>query len=660
MKLEIIRKPSSDSARGTEGVDMLSHPLSLGSAQFASAVNIQFDNGEIKTRPPIRYESLGLQGQFQGASFFSPSKGMSSQVFASEETGLAVAVNGKIFIASAEEGQLSCPAFSLCGDYDFRCGQDVNIFAAEDWLIAQSFTADTIFWNGQGCATKSPGMEEPDRERPLNCPTLEVPQCKEGTLDEITPFSDSKDSIMEHHRDYCPPAPEDSHDSFLLDNRKQWLVNGAGLGVYAHGRVHQQTPFAIFVGDIIHKRGFKSTDDLLSMEEQALESFGDPLVWASNLGKLQAFRTLPQGRTPNGQGPLIAYFANGIMTFNTFQFPRESRIVGGRPQGQGWGDKEMGQQQTALVSCVGRYAVTDLTSDHVFRSTFGIHYLKNVLGEKSDKTEQIDIKSHRVKPLLVAKGEQTFLGGSTVGFWPSESRIFCSVGMRIDGEATSSSMGRGFVAYNQATRYTEDLTPIPVWEGLWLPSSGIKGIHYFTHVEDTPSTTSFGFLCSAESNELLFGFLESEGGEDSLRGEKVPIEWSLETSQFAEGGYDTLKSLKDGRLEVYADGSSRGLRVHARSNTNLEWQLWKEVDLSDIEAYSHKPVTLGAHPTLGEGTWFQVRIEGLGYCEIDYLTVDHATSKTKAGDAACKVVKTSVKGIYETALSPSSERWDIT
>lgn len=672
MKLVIIKKPSEDSSRGTEGVDMLAHPLSLGNAKFASAVNMQFSNGVIKTRPAFRYESLGLQGVFQGATFFSPSKGISSKIFASEETGLALAVSGKLFISATGEGHVSCPAQPLCGDYCFPCGDDVHLFGAEDWLVAQSFTADTVFWNGLSCARTSPGMKEPDRERSLNCAALKPesfhpggisptsPEAPEASrdLEEIVPGSDNKDSIMEQYRGDCLPDPEDSHDSFQIEKREQWLVNGAGLGVYAHARIHQQTPFAVFVGDILHKRGFTSTDDLLSMEEQALESFGDPLVWPSSMGKMMALRLLPQNRTANGQGSLVAYFAGGIMTFNTFQFPRESRVVDGRQVAPGWGDKQMSEHAASLVSAVGRYAVTDLITDHVFRSTKGLHYLRSVVGDKSEKTEQIDIKSHEVKPLLCNRDEETYLSGTTIGFWSNEDRIFCSTGMGVDGAATSSTMGKGFVSYNQATRFTDDETPIPVWEGLWLPNSDVKGIHYFTHIEDFQLTSSFGFICSDNSNQLMFGFLEPDKLEDEVLGKDVPIEWSVETSQFVQGSYDQEKTLKDGRLEVYVqEGLTKGIRVYARSNRNLEWQLWKDVDLSEVEGYFHLPVTLGAHPGLKSATWFQVRIEGLGFCEIDYLAVDHAPGKTKSGNGVGRMVKTSIERIYETVIKPATERW---
>ena len=661
MRATIVSQPTGDFP-GVQGVDMLSHPLSLGAGQFASAVNLQFDNGRIKTRPGFRYDCLGPQGQFQGATFFSPSKGMSSRVFASEEVGLALAVGGKLFMAAPDEGCFPRPAFQIGGGVCFPLNYDVNLFAAEDWLIAQSFASDTFFWNGSGEARRSPGMKEPNRERPLNCPTLQPPSCDElglptGSLETIVESADcASDQIARYEGDTPLPA-EDSHDSFMSERHEQWLVNGAGLGVYAHGRVHQQTRFAIFVGDIIHKRGFTSTDDLLLMEEQALESFGDPLVWASSMGEMTAFRLLPQGKTPNGQGPLIGYFANGIMTFNTFQFPRESRVEGGQQVTQGWGDRQMSEQQTSIISAVGRYAVTDLTSDHVFRSSFGMHTLKNVLGEKTEKTEQIDVTSHAVKPLLVRREEQHYLRGTSVGFWPTESRIFCTTGMFMDSSASSSSLGRGFVSYNQATRFTRDRTPIPVWEGLWLPHEGIKGIHLFTNVEDGPSATSFGFLASSLDDKLLFAFLDAERNYDELNGREVPIEWSFETAQFSPGGYDVLKKLREGRLEVFGNQHSHALRVLARSNLSDEWQLWKEVDLSNLEGDAHKPVALGEHPTLGEATWFQIRVEGLGYCEVDFMFADISTTKTKTGEEPCRVVKTATEDIYRQQFTPQSDRW---
>ena len=81
----------------------------------------------------------------------------------------------------------------------------------------------------------------------------------------------------------------------------------------------------MYVSDIIHKRGHKLTDDILLMEEQQLESYGDPLSTNSKLGQMRALKTLPALNTANGEGDLIAYYDYGVVSYNTFQFPRETR-----------------------------------------------------------------------------------------------------------------------------------------------------------------------------------------------------------------------------------------------------------------------------------------------------------------------------------------------
>lgn len=664
MKTTLIAKPRADGSRGTEGVDMQTNPLVLGGGRFSAAINLAFDNGTIKTRPSFRYEPTGLRGQLQGSTVYNPGRGLSAKIFGNDQNGLAVVVNGEIHVLEVSCGEISCQPVSVPGDYSFKHQGQVFLFSAENWLIAQNPQSFTVFWGGHGTAVRSPGMTEVRPERPIEClglkpeelhPTAGVPTT--GKALETLEI-DGKDSIMEKFKDDCPEAPVASHDSFCTDKHIQWLINGANLGAYAHGRVHQQSHAAVFVGDLIHKRGFESTDDLLLMEEQALPAFGDPIVWPSRLGQPTAMKPLRAGGTANGEGPIVFYFTNGVKLLNTFQFPRESRMTGGQVGQQGWINSQLSEDLETGLGAVGQNAVVDVNKDHLFRSPFGLHFLSRITGSGTSRTPQINTISQEVEPLMQRATDASYLSGSCCGFWYFGERQFCTVGMKASHFTSASTVGQGFVSRNQAIRYTEDDTPIPAWEGLWLPYAEVDGIHQFFETGSHPSPQSFGFLCSArDSHDLLFAFIDRTEGQDDYQGQSVPIEWSATTGAFVAESYDKESFLKDGRLEIYADETSQRIRVSARSNTSDKWQVWKEVDLSDIKSRSLKPIQLGAHPTLKEGTWFQVKIEGLGYCEFDYLAIDNSSTKTKAGNAACKVVEENHEDIFDQINIPISDRW---
>ena len=79
---------------GTQGVDMKSNPLLLGNNKLHAATNMMFDEGVMRTRFGINYESLGAEGQFQGACEFRPQEGISANVVSDAASGLAVVADG--------------------------------------------------------------------------------------------------------------------------------------------------------------------------------------------------------------------------------------------------------------------------------------------------------------------------------------------------------------------------------------------------------------------------------------------------------------------------------------------------------------------------------------------------------------------------------------
>lgn len=439
---------------------------------------------------------------------------------------------------------------------------------------------------------------------------------------------------------------ESPHDTFDFRQHRNFLANGAGLGTYAHGRVHQNLGI-ILVGDIIHKRGHKSTDDVLLMEEQALLSMGEPLSVPSRLGNLKALAMLPTMDTANGEGDLIAYYERGVVAFNTHMAPRETRL---NPDGsvvqRGWDMQRLVNHLLNAVGAVGRYSVTILTRDHFFRSRFGLHFLKIILGEGTFNSENTNRISQPVDPIL-EKDEH--LEGTATGYWIDGNRMFCSTGMLKNASISSSSFGRGFVTFNQAVRYTQDRTPIPAWEGLWMPDYGVNGIYKFT--ED-------GFISSDRKKNLLISKFDKELKHDVRDQQNIPIEWNFETAQFAPLGLDKRGTIGGGTLEATYASADQKVRVWIRTDKRPEWRLWTTLKPCQKEGKVRVTSSFGKPSSLyRECTWFQVKVEGIGYMENPLLDVDFAPVNGKTNKSSCVIVDESEQDYFAINSIPQNKRW---
>lgn len=439
---------------------------------------------------------------------------------------------------------------------------------------------------------------------------------------------------------------ESSHDTFDETKHKNWLVNNAGVGTYAHGRIHQQLGNTIYVGDLIHKRGHLKTDDLLLMEEQALLSMGEPLSAPSRLGSLQAMEMLPTMNSANGEGALIAYYNHGVVAFKTDEVPRETRYDGeGTIVQRGWDTKRLVDHLLNTVGAVGRYAVAVLTRDHLFRSTRGLHFLKVILGEGTFNSENTNTISQDVAPLLDADES---LDGSAVGFWSHGNRMFATTGLVDVPSISCTSSGRGFVSWNQAVSFTEDRTPIPAWEGLWMPDSEISGIHRFV----SEDRIKFGFICSDSSRNILNATIEPKLETDVRNCEEYPIQWSFITGQFAPGGLNSKIVINDAVIELVVSSSSQKIAVWSRTDADGQWRLWHKFTPSDRNVQPGQKILLTEslgrpHQSHREATWIQLRVAGEGFAEIRLLEMEYSPSTTKAGRSQVYVVNTPQDDYFE-------------
>jgi hypothetical protein len=430
---------------------------------------------------------------------------------------------------------------------------------------------------------------------------------------------------------------ESSHDTFDEKKFKNWLTNNAGIGTYAHGRIHQQVGNTIYVGDLIHKRGHLKTDDLLLMEEQALLSMGEPLSVPSRLGQLRAMEVLPTMNTANGEGALIAYYDHGVTAFDTHEVPRESRYDGeGNVTQKGWDTKRLVNHLLNTVGAVGRYAVAVLTRDHLFRSARGLHFLKVILGEGTFNSENTNTISQDVAPLLDA---DTQLDGAAVGFWPHGNRMFATTGLVSDASVSTTSYGRGFVSWNQSATYTEDRTPVPVWEGLWLPDSRVIGVHRFV----SEDRKSFGFVCSTDGCNIFQATINKNAEVDTRSGKFLSIPWSFTTGQFALSGLNTKTSINGAVIELVVSSSTQEVKVWSRTDSDGKWRLWHKFTPPERQVKDGQRLLLTesmGKPNLlhREATWIQVKVTGSGYAEPRLLEVEHSASTAKAGRSQVYVV----------------------
>ena len=592
---------------GIRGVDSSRNPIQLRD-RLRHAVNLQFQDGRIMTRPVFEYMKLGLRGRFQGVSTYVPSMGISFRPFAPSGARLITAVGGHIFANNAPDNGVRCDPMEISDpDEDAKaetadrtCSGDVHIYQAENYLIISGLQRNTMWWTGEGPMTVSPGMISCEEEDPL----------------------------------------AHSGDTFIAEKHKNFLINGAGVGIFWNGMVHQQGPHGIFVGDMIHKRGHLSTDDIILMEDQSKQ---DSLSTNSRMGALLALEGLPRMDTPNGEGSLIGYYDGGIVEYNTHVFPRLSLFgADGKRLAEGWDTKPMIKHLCNRVTATGRYAVCPLPRDHFFRSGFGVHVLSRVIGVEFINDEPVNIISDEVAGVLDADPKH-LLHGAATGYWQREHRWFTTTGMEFDKTISTSPYGRGFVSWNKLWARTEDNTPVTCWEGVWTVDGGIAGIHRFLHTGMREDRGCYGFVASGTDRSLWFAAIRPDGVHDVRDGRIINVGWALETGRFDFNDTQRTKTLVDGRFEGFFRTPGSKVTVYVRTDSAPQWTLWRSYDACEGPLQPgdslHSSNPLGRPPEQSEeATWFEFRVEGTGAAEITGFDVEFSEGSGKMDSAACQTV----------------------
>jgi hypothetical protein len=358
---------------------------------------------------------------------------------------------------------------------------------------------------------------------------------------------------------------------------------------------------------------------------------------------------------------LIGYYRSGVVAFETQSVPRETRYDGeGVVIQKGWDTRQMVSHVLNTVSATGPNAVVVLPRDHLFRSVRGLHLLKSVAGSEVFNSEQINTLSVDVDPLLEMDAPE-LLYGAAVGFWVYGNRCFATTGFGSVPDVAALPVGRGFVSWNQAVAYTEDRTPRPAWEGLWLPPYPITAAHGFLETTTTPSRTSYAAICSSEDREVFALNIDAALEHDVIDGIVFPIEWFIETGCVYPTKGASMIRVNEGSIELLGAHDTR-VRIFIRTDQTASWQLWRDFALTPPKKPAGTKTLLNA--ALGKppencrvASWAQVRVEGLGACEIRIIDLDISEETTKIARDRTDVVESVEADYFLSNKSPSSQRW---
>lgn len=600
-------------SQGLVGVDMNANPLLLAKNKLAFAHNLEFKQGVMRTRNSIHLENLDVKGRFQGCCNYSPSMGLSHNSFGSTQSAIVFVVSGNIHAAGLDkDGELACRPFLVAKDV-FPQDIEVNVFQAENYLIFHCEHGQTYWWDGSSI-TESKGIGV--------C-------CDENFEKNLASFQ---------------------------EDRVHELANGAGLGIYSHGRISQQVRNVILVGDLIHKRGYRRSDDILSMEEQMAASHDSPLSVPSSYGKLMALELLPSlTESAYGEGRIIAYHENGVAAHSIFDGKRETRYeVKGQLITEGWDTKRLTDTILNTVSAVGRYAVAVTPRDHIFRSKFGIHYLKSASGSGTTKRtsgsevtndEATNHIAHDVQPILDLDDASSLKGNST-SFWLKGNRIFSTFLLEEKPSVSVSPTSRFFSSFNRSAIFAESEIPVAAWEGSWSLDNGMAGIHRFIAAGEHRNHGGFGIISSDKDSNLYYGSIRPYRGYDTRNGQRIPIKWGFVTGMQFAGDIKRTKEISDARIEFISETENSELKIWIKTDKSHEWELWKDIE-KEQEGFVLRSESLGKPPEqYRDATWFQFKVTGDGQFELFSLDVDMTSGADKSGKS--KTIKINRFNILDT------------
>lgn len=259
------------------GMNAAIHPSLLNKDNVSRLTNCQLVDNLPTTRFGIRfYPQDGDTENFtkdnlQGACFYNPSLGQGSLKFGVNEDTIIVAAGGRKYQVLINDATRSVEISEITsGLLTDAVVYMVNLFQAENYLIAQDGISDCFIWPGEGNAEFSTGYN-----------------------------TQNKDASK--------------------------LANGATLGCYACGRIIQVVDGNRFlVGNIIFENNLTTPKDILETSEQLYFATGANFAAPTEMGDCRALAFLPLRNTLYGHLGVMCHMRSGVFSLDDSQYPRSN------------------------------------------------------------------------------------------------------------------------------------------------------------------------------------------------------------------------------------------------------------------------------------------------------------------------------------------------
>ena len=367
-----------------EGVDQSVDPALLSFNRVADAVNVQIKDSTLTCRPGVKIHELDIEGDFQGATFYNPAKGLSQQSFGVDTSGIVARIGGKHYriVPSKSKPASTTLDVTALDSEDTASNESYHLAflkQCENYVISQDGNGSTWIWDGQN-----------------------------------------------------PPYFSSGYDSTNKEESK--LANGASAVAYAHGRIVQVVNLRqVIVGDIIHKSEFTTASNILETTEQTYWATGAFFSPPSELGTIRAVEVLPLQDTAHGHGDLMFHTSEGIFSLDLTLYPRDT-----------WVDQAIVKHVLLDTGAAGFYAICLMAGDQFFLSRHGLQTLRSARAESSLVGNPFNPISESVRDYIDADTRDNFIYASVEKF-VEQRRIFLTTQHLVRGGARG---GRGLLVLN--------------------------------------------------------------------------------------------------------------------------------------------------------------------------------------------------------------------
>jgi hypothetical protein len=362
-----------DASGGMNGADL---PHRIGKNQLARLVNCGLVEKLPTTRPGIRILPIEggpagayAAGNFQGSTFFAPSKGQGGIVLSEEQAMIALAATGSKYLVHIRGRRGRARA---------------EIVDVTNGLFTNS-QLHLVWW---------------------------------GTWENLLLAQDGQSNCFV----YDGGAAFFSNGYNTIQKSRSQVPNGGTVMSYVHGRgVCTVNSRFVLVSDSLHEVSQSTSRDLLKFVNQTYWATGKYFLPPSKMGHITAMEILPLRNTTHGHGDLMVHCEDGVFSIDLNVYPRSA-----------WNSTPMVKHALLGVGAVGPYAVAMHDGDQIFRTSKGIQKLRSAAAEPQIEGNPNQPFSHEVHTWLAADYSRWLRFASLV-LWDKARRFLCTTQPIVQG-----------------------------------------------------------------------------------------------------------------------------------------------------------------------------------------------------------------------------------